>query len=206
MSFNFSQSLSLGEEFSPDFADFDSEFDSEFDCELPGYNGDRARTATSRSRGRTRPVRGTLPPPYPGERTRNKYSIPGQNLAREDQLQQRVAGFKEKLESLEKMSSDQVPKRMEMLVKFSIQDLETVKSGKICHEKHLELIRGLHQKLDQSTQVASSQDIDQKYKELDELDRLATEYKAAINTKQADINQKITKAFGEFKFNSEIEL
>ena len=202
MSFNFSQSLSLGEEFSPDFADFDSEFD----CELPGYNGDRARSATNRSRGRTRPVRGTLPPPYPGERTRNKYSIPGQNLAREDQLQQRVAGFKEKLEALEKMSSDQVPKRMEMLVEFSIQDLGTVKSAKICHEKQLELIRGLHQKLDQSIQVTSSQDIDQKYKELDELDRLANEYKAAINTKQEDINQRITKALGEFKFDSGIEL
>ena len=201
MTFNFSQSLSLGEEFGPDFADFDSEFD----CELPGYNGDRARSATNRSRGRTRPVRGTLPPPYPGERIRNKYSIPGQNLAREDQLQQRVAGFKEKLESLEKMSSDQVPKRMEMLVEFSIQDLET-KSAKICQEKQLELIRGLHQKLDQSIQVTSCQDIDQKYKELEELDRLANEYKAAINTKQEDINQRITKALSEFKFNSEIEL
>ena len=115
MHFSYSQSQSMSDGLSPDF--------SEFEAELPGYYEDRSRPVTNRPRGpllsfngpaRARTtVRGTLPHHYSGV-IRNKYSIPAQNTAREDQLQQRVHGVKEKLELLEQMSSGQLTKRMEM--------------------------------------------------------------------------------------------
>ena len=102
---------------SPDF--------NEFDAELPGYYEDRSRAVTNRPRGRmpfgevrARTVRGTLPHHYSGG-IRNKYSIPCHGLNTTDrrvQLQQRVNGMKEKLESLEQMSSSQLTNRMERLV------------------------------------------------------------------------------------------
>ena len=207
MSFNFSQPLSRAEEFGRDF----SKFDSEFDSELPGYEGDRARTVTNRPRqrfpssnglARARSIRGTLPAPYPSERIRNKYSIPSQKFAREEQFQQTVDGFKlkEKLESLEA----KLTRKMAMFVEFAIQEMETLKPPVTGHEKQLELIRGLQQKL-QPDQVTSNLYIDQKYKEMDNLDKLVNKYKSDITTKQEDIKQRVTNAMSEFKFNSEIE-
>ena len=187
MSFTFRHSQPLGEEFSTEFTDFDSE--------LPGYYTDRGSTATM-SRDlqdppvRGRPVRRTLPLPYPGQGIRNKYTIPVQNTAREEQVQQRINGFQEKMELLEKKSSN-LTQKIALLVEISIQSLETDNSS----EKQLELTRSLKQRLDQSAQVTSisSQDIDQKYKELEELDKLTQEYKSAINTKQEDIKQRISE-------------
>ena len=104
MHFNYGQPQSqymgmADDDFGPDF--------NEFDAELPGYYEARSRPANKRARGRfpsssasfngsVRPVRGTLPHHYSGG-IRNKYSIPGQITAREEQLQQRVTGMKEKL-------------------------------------------------------------------------------------------------------------
>ena len=105
----------MSDDFSPDF--------NEFDAELPGYYEDRSRAVTNRPRGRmpfgearARTVRGTLPHHYSGG-IRNKYSIPSQNTTdRGVQLQQRVNGVKEKLESLELMPFGQLTNRMERLV------------------------------------------------------------------------------------------
>ena len=218
MSFNFSQSLGLEEDGNPELADYDYDFDSE----LPGYYEDRARsrpvTKSVRSRGRGRGrgrLRGTLPLPYPGQGIRNKYSIaaPVQNVAREEQILQKVSQVKEKLEVLEKKSSDLLTERMAFLVEVAVQELERNKSAQIDPEKQLGLIRGLQQRLDHSDQdhsdqgyvSQSSQDMEQKYKELEEMDKLAKEYKTAINTKQEDISQRITKLLSVFKSSKDIE-
>ena len=211
MSFNFSQSLGLEEEYGPDLTDYD------FDSELPGYYEDRARPrpvtqpVRARTRGRGR-ERGTLPLPYPGQGIRNKYSIPAppvQNVAREEHVLQKVNKVKEKLELLEKKSSDILTERMAFLVEVTVQELEGGKSSQIDPEKQLVLIRDLQQRLDHSDQgysSQSSQDIDQKYKELEEVDKLVKEYKTAINTKQEDISHRITKVLREFKSSEDIEL
>ena len=91
-----------------------------------------------------------------------------------------------------------------MFVEFAIQEMETLKPPVTGHEKQLELIRGLQQKL-QPDQVTSNLYIDQKYKEMDNLDKLVNKYKSDITTKQEDIKQRVTNAMSDFKFNSEIE-
>ena len=205
MHFSYSQSQSMSDGLGPDF--------NEFEAELPGYYEDRNRPVTNRPRGRllsfngpardrTRTtVRGTLPHHYSGV-IRNKYSIPAQNNAREEQLQQRVHGVKEKLELLEQMSSGQLTKRMEMLVEFSIQEMEKGRP----QENLIGQVRGLQQRLGQSQQVTYSQDIEEEYRELEKQDMQVEELKTTIDTRQRDIEERITRSLCQFKTSSDGKL
>ena len=59
---------------------------------------------------------------------------------------------------------------------------------------------------DQNRGWGEEGDFEEKYKELDKLDKQVEEYKTANDTKQKDIDQRITKVLSELKSNPERKL